>query len=273
MLGEKQAPHRPRHGAAHGHSAGRAAGLRQDHHRGQAGAAAQAGAEGAVPGRGRRLSSRRHRSAADAGQADRCRGPRRHRHRRTSSRSCATASVAAGKARARTVMVDTAGRLQIDDEMMGELQAAQGRGLAARDPARRRRHDGAGRGPDRPGLPRRARHHRRDPDQDGRRCPGRRGALDLRRHPRADQVHRRGREARCAGAVPSRPAGRPDPAAGRHPVPGGEGAGRGRREGSRAAGARRSPRRRASTSRTSSAPCGRCRRWGRSRTCSACCRG
>ena len=28
-----------------------------------------------------------------------------------------------------------------------------------------------------------------------------------------------------------------------------------------------------STSRTSSAPCGRCRRWGRSRTCWACCRG
>ena len=30
--------------------------------------------------------------------------------------------VAAGKARARTVIVDTAGRLQIDDEMMGELK-------------------------------------------------------------------------------------------------------------------------------------------------------
>src|SRR5918999_196768 len=29
---------------------------------------------------------------------------------------------AAGKARARTVLVDTAGRLQIDDEMMGELK-------------------------------------------------------------------------------------------------------------------------------------------------------
>jgi len=34
--------------------------------------------------------------------------------------------VAAGKARARTVLVDTAGRLQIDDEMMGELARLKG---------------------------------------------------------------------------------------------------------------------------------------------------
>ena len=119
----------------------------------------------------------------------------------------------------------------------GRAGQAQGRDQAARDPAGRRRHDRPGRGPDRQGLPRRPRHHRRDPDQDGRRRAGRRGALDLRRHPRADQVHRRGREARRAGAVPSRPAGGADPAAGRHPLAGGEGAGRGRREGSRAAGA------------------------------------
>ena len=33
------------------------------------------------------------------------------------------------------------------------------------------------------------------------------------------------------------------------------------------------PRRRGWTSRTSSPPCGRCRSWGRSRTCWACCRG
>ena len=154
----------------------------------------------------------------------------------------------------------------------GRAQAAQGGGLAARDPAGRRRHDRSGRRPDRAGVPRRAGDHGRDPHQDGWRRPGRRGALDLRRHPRADQVHRRGREARRAGAVPPRPAGRPDPAAGRHPVAGGEGPDRGGREGSRAAGQEGHSRRRASISRTSSTPCGRCRRWGRSRTCWGCCR-
>ena len=65
--------------------------------------------------------------------------------------------VEAGKARARTVLVDTAGRLQIDAEMMDELKAAQGGGQAARDPARRRRHDRPGRGADRERLPRGAR--------------------------------------------------------------------------------------------------------------------
>src|SRR5690242_20001709 len=52
----------------------------------------------------------------------------------------------------------------------------------------------------------------------------------------ADQVHRRGREAGRAGAVPSRPARRAHPPAGRHPLAGREGPDRGRREGSRAAG-------------------------------------
>ena len=97
---------------------------------------------------------------------------------------------AAGKARARTVLVDTAGRLQIDDEMMDGAGAAQGRGQAARDPAGGRRHDRAGRGADRERLPRGARHHRRDPDQDGRRRPRRRGPVDLRRDEGADQVRR-----------------------------------------------------------------------------------
>ena len=129
LLGEKQAPIALRDGAADGHSAGRAAGLGQDHHRGQAGEAAQARAEGAVPGRGRRVSSRGHRAARDAGQAgatSACtsdagvEGRGEDRQARASRRR--------RKARARTVIVDTAGRLQIDDEMMDELQAAQGRG-------------------------------------------------------------------------------------------------------------------------------------------------
>ena len=67
---------RLRLGAADDHPDGRAPGLRQDDHRRQAGQAAQAGAEGAVPGRGRRLSSGRRRPARDAGAA----GGRRRVH-------------------------------------------------------------------------------------------------------------------------------------------------------------------------------------------------
>ncbi len=64
---------------------------------------------------------------------------------------------AAGKARARTVIVDTAGRLQIDDEMMEELARLKAADQAARDSAGGRRDDRAGRGPDRQGVPRGAR--------------------------------------------------------------------------------------------------------------------
>ena len=76
---------RLRLGAADGHPARGAAGVRQDDHRGQARAAAQAGAEGAVPGGGRRVSAGRGRSAGHAGGAGGGRGARRagcHRRRR-----------------------------------------------------------------------------------------------------------------------------------------------------------------------------------------------
>ena len=53
-------------------------------------------------------------------------------------------------------------------------------------------------------VPRAGRHHRRHPDQDGWRCPRRRGALDARGHRPADQVRRRRREDRRARAVSSR---------------------------------------------------------------------
>ena len=93
--------------------------------------------------------ARRHR-AVDA----RARSRRDHRHRRPS-----------------------ADRRRDD----GRAAAPQGRGPARRDPARRRRHDRPGCGEDRAGLRQRARRHRRDPDQDGRRRARRCGALDLRR--------------------------------------------------------------------------------------------
>ena len=76
---------RLRLGAADDHPARRAAGVRQDDHRGQARAAAQAGAEGAVPGGRRRVPAGRGRSAGHAGGAGggrRARRAGRHRRRR-----------------------------------------------------------------------------------------------------------------------------------------------------------------------------------------------
>ena len=61
------------------------------------------------------------------------------------------------------------------------------------------------------GFDERARRHRRHPDEDGRRRARRRGAVDLRRHEEADQVHRRRREDGRARGVPSRAHGGPDP--------------------------------------------------------------
>ena len=95
-------------------------GSRQDDDRGQAGAAAQGGAEGAVPDRGGRISPGRGRAAADARPAGGCRRAWRA-GRDGCGRHRAAGIEAASKARARSVLVDTAGRLQIDDEMMQEL--------------------------------------------------------------------------------------------------------------------------------------------------------
>src|SRR6266508_4570931 len=126
---------------------------------------------------------------------------------------------AAGKARARTVLVDTAGRLQIDEEMMAELRRLKAAvspheillvadGMTGQDAVRIAQgfHDALGI----TGVIL----TKMDGDARGRR------PLDLRGHPRADQVHRRGREARRAGAVLPRPAGRTDPPAGRHSLAG-----------------------------------------------------
>ena len=91
----------------------------------------------------------------DAGQAGRRRRVRRPGVQGRGQARQARASSTAGKARARTVIVDTAGRLQIDDEMMDELKRLK----AAVSP-----HEillvadgmtGPGRGADRAGVPRR----------------------------------------------------------------------------------------------------------------------
>ena len=76
------------------------------------------------------------------------------------------------------LLVDTAGRLHIDDDLMTELQELKELLSPSEDPVRRRRHDRPGRGEVGRRVPQAAGHHGRDSDQNGRRCPRRRGALD-----------------------------------------------------------------------------------------------
>ena len=118
------------------------------------------------------------------------------------------------------VLLDTAGRLHVDDQLMGEMKAVAAASQPDRDPARRRRADRPGRGQRRQGLRRRGRPDRRDPDPHGRRCARRRGAVDARGHRQADQVRRRRRGARQARGLPPRPRRRPHPRHGRRRQPG-----------------------------------------------------
>ena len=55
------------------------------------------------------------------------------------------------------LLLDTAGRLHIDAEMMAEVQRTGSGHQAARAPVRRRQHGGTGRGQRRQGIQRRAR--------------------------------------------------------------------------------------------------------------------
>ncbi len=55
------------------------------------------------------------------------------------------------------VLIDTAGRLHIDDALMVELEQLKGRVRADRDPVRGRRHDRTGRRQERRGVPQPAR--------------------------------------------------------------------------------------------------------------------
>ena len=74
------------------------------------------------------------------------------------------------------VVVDTAGRLHIDDDLMGELEVEGG--CRAFGPALRRRcDDRAGRHQERGGVQPSARHQRRRADQDGRRRARRGGVV------------------------------------------------------------------------------------------------
>ena len=115
-----------------------------------------------------------------------------------------------------TVIVDTAGRLQIDDDADGRTRAHQGGGQAQRDPVRRRCDDGPRGDRGRQGLSTIASGitgvilTKMDGDTRGG------AALSIhRRHRRADQVRRRRRKALRARAVLSRPLGVAHPRHGR----------------------------------------------------------
>jgi signal recognition particle subunit SRP54 len=103
------------------------------------------------------------------------------------------------------LIVDTAGRLHIDDHLMDEMQSLKKLLNPSGDAVRCRCHDRTGRGALRRRVPQEAFAHRRCAHQDGWRCPRRRGAFHPAGHRAAHQVHRRGRKVRCARALSSRP--------------------------------------------------------------------
>ena len=100
-------------------------------------------------GPGRRLPSGRHRAAEGARAPARHRGVR-HPPRPTRSRSSHLPAPPALRDAERqgstSVIYDTAGRHQIDDYLMEELEGIRDELGAARDPVRGRRHDRAGSG-------------------------------------------------------------------------------------------------------------------------------
>ena len=165
------------------------------------------------------------------------------------------------------VIVDTAGRLQVDVELMDELREVRDAVQPQRHAARRRRDDRAGSGQRRDRVRPGRRAQRRGAHQDRRRRAWRRRALGEGGGREAHPLRRYRREARRLRAVPSRPDGEPHPRDGRRAHADREG--RGRRSTSRRwSRPRRSSARASSRSRTSSTRCARSRRWARSRTSS-----
>ena len=161
----------------------RPAGIRQDHLDRQAGALAFAERPPPDAGLGGRLPSGRARAA----EGDRA---RRSASRSTKARREETQPLDLARSARReaansgrdVLLVDTAGRLHIDDELMTRAAAVERAAQSGRDSVRGGRHDRAGRGEIGRRIPQAARHHRRHPDQDGWRCPRRRGAFDPPRH-------------------------------------------------------------------------------------------
>ena len=116
-------------------------------------------------------------------------------------------------------IVDTAGRLHVDEVLMDEVARIRAADRARRDPLRRGRDDRPGRRALGGGVRREAPAHGRHPHEDGRRRARRRRALAREGRRQAAEVHGHGREGRGPRAVPPgprrlappRPRRRPDP--------------------------------------------------------------
>ena len=113
------------------------------------------------------------------------------------------------------VIVDTAGRLGVDAELMRQAVGHPRRRAAGRDPVRRRRDDRPGRRGHGRGVPRRCRLHRCGAHQAGRRRPRWRRAVRAAGHRRADHVRQQRGEAGGLRRLPPRPDGQPHPRHGR----------------------------------------------------------
>ena len=164
------------------------------------------------------------------------------------------------------LIVDTSGRLHVDEALMDELRRIKEQDQAPQRAAGRRRDDRPGRG-QRGGVVRRGRAvRRRGDDQARRRRPRRRGAVGQGDHRQADHVRLDRREARRVRALPPRPHGPADPRHGRRAELHREGReGRRRRPGQ---GARaEAPQERVHASRTSSTSSSSCGAWATSARC------
>ena len=192
-------------------------------------------------------------------------GDRRCTRRARTSRPLHIAREALAEARARrlydVLIVDTAGRLHVDDEMMARGARTQRAAAPDRDAVRRRQHGRPGRGERRARVRRGAEPDRRRADQGRRRCARRRGAVGAADHRPADPVHGHRREDRRAGGVPARARGLAHPRHGRRAVAGREGHAAGRPRAGREARPQARRRARTSTSRTCTTSCGRSSRW------------
>ena len=213
--------------APDGHPDGGTAGLRQDDRDGQARALPQAGAP--IVGRGRGL---RRLPAGGCRAADQGWGSGRRRSctsRGPTATRCEIATWAKERAQAEgkdVLIVDTSGRLHIDEDLMRELAEIRRRDRARRGPARGRRDDGPGRSARRGGVRAGGRLRRGDHDQARRRRPWWRGAVGQSGHRQADSVRVHRGEARRVRALPPGSDGAADSRHGRRDDPDRESSGR-----------------------------------------------
>ena len=134
--------------------------------------------------------------------------------------SCAKAGVEEARRLGRDIcIIDTAGRLTIDADLMEQIRDISAATAAALHVPGHRRHDRAGRRGHGEGLPRHARARRGDPHQARRRRPRRRRPLGQGRRRQADRLRQHRRAPGRLRSVPPRPHGGPDLRDGRRAEP------------------------------------------------------